>query len=170
MNARYTVNLQDAEGARATATANVTLVGTATATEIAADLATFATNVAAISAAQVISMEASLISTAAPVGTVPGDFDDSDISEVAGISFKVGTTGKLWSLVIPARRNSLVVAGGLDSTSSAYTALAAEMSAAGTYSTFTSAEWVALGDVKRTFLSHRKHRKQDFRDSNRVIS
>ena len=169
MNALYTVSLQDREGLFATATADVSLVGTATATQIAADLATFATNVAAMSAAKVLGMSAKLINTAAPVGVSPADFDVSDIGDVGNIVYPVGSTGKTWTFVIPAIKPSLVVAGGIDATASAFTALAAEMGAAGTYATFTDPKWIALREPVATFLSDRTHRRKEIGLSRRTL-
>jgi hypothetical protein len=167
MNARYTVNLQDVFGVKATATAYVTVLGTATATNVAADLATFAGNIASLSSAKVIGMEATLLSTASPVGNDPAGFADSNVSEMVEISFPVATTGRLWTLAIPARADSAIVAGGLDDGNAGYIALAAEMSSAGTYSTFTDPLWLALGSVKKTFLSNRKHLRRDLELSTR---
>lgn len=161
MNALYTVSLIDTRGLKATATANVTLTGAATATQIGADLATFATNVAAMTAAKVLKMEAKLISTAAPVGVVPADFAVSDIGDVGNIVFPVGATLKTWTFVIPSIKPSLVVANGLDNTADAFTALTAEMGSAGTYSTFTDPKWIALGEPVATFLSDRTHRRAE---------
>lgn len=170
MNARYTVNLQDAEGVKATATAYASISGSATATQLAADLATFATNVAALSSAKVIGMEMSIINTASPIGVTPGDFADSNVSDVVNITFPVGSTGKVWTLVVPSVKDALVVAGGLDTTAGAYTGIAAELGAAGTYATFTDPLWIALGEPVKTFLSTREHRKRLRALSTRLIS
>jgi hypothetical protein len=169
MNGLYTVSLKDTRGLTATATADVTLAGTATATQIAADLATFATNVAAMTAAKVIKMEAKLISTASPAGVVPGDFAVSDIGDVGNIVFPVGSTLKTWTFVIPAVKPSLVVGNAIDDTADAFTALAAEMGAPGTYSTFTDPKWIALGEPVATFLSDRTHRRREIGLTRRTL-
>ena len=169
MNALYTVSLQDTRGLKATATANVTLGGAATATQIAADLATFATNVAAMTAAKVLKMEAKLINTANPVGVVPDDFAVSDIGDVANIVYPVGTTLKTWTFVIPAIKPALVVDNGIDATNGAFTALVAEMGAGGAYSTFTDPKWIALGEPIATFLSDRTHRRKEIGLTRRTL-
>ena len=169
MNALYTVSLQDARGLKATATADVILTGAATATQIAADLATFATNVAAMTAAKVLKMEAKLINTASPVGVTPADFAVSDIGDVGNIVFPVGTTLKTWTFVIPAIKPALVVDNGIDATAGAFTALVAEMGAAGTYATFTDPKWIALGEPIATFLSDRTHRRKEIGLTRRTL-
>lgn len=169
MDALYTVSLQDYRGLRAVATANVTLLGTATATQVAADLATFATNVAAMTAAKVLKMAATLINTAAPVGVVPDDFAVSDIGDVGNIVFPVGTTLKTWTFVIPAIKPSLVVADALDATAGAFTTLTAEMGSAGAYATFTDPKWIALGEPVATFLSDRTHRRAEIGLTRRAL-
>ena len=169
MNALYTVSLQDKEGLLATATANVVLTGAATMTQVAADLATFATNVAAMSAAKVTAMHAKIINTNAPAGVAPADFGVSDIGDVGNIVFPVGTTGKTWTFVIPAIKPALVVAGGIDATAGAFTALTAEMGAAGTYATFSDPKWIALGEPLATFLSDRTHRRKEIGLSRRSL-
>jgi hypothetical protein len=169
MNALYTVSLQDTRGLKATATANVILTGAATATQIAADLATFAANVAAMTAAKVLKMEAKLINTAAPVGVTPADFAVSDIGDVGNIVYPVGTTLKTWTFVIPAIKPSLVVDNGLDATSPAFISLEAQMAVAGTYATFTDPKWIALGEPIATFLSDRTHRRKEIGLTRRTL-
>jgi len=153
---RFTYNLQDAEGVRAPCTLYGAYDDTQTIATMLGDLATLQGYVKAVSDAQIISAEVSVITAGS---TAPTNFADSDCSEVALFNFP-NSAGRLWGVVVPSRADSIVTSGHVDLTTGHPAQTFTGTIEAGVGSaTFTDRNWLALGALKDAFLSTRKHRR-----------
>lgn len=157
--ARLTAYINDSDGVRAPATAYVLIDPTLTVTAVQSLLTSYLTLVHAASDGGVVGGSIALVSDGDPVGDAPNT--PSHVYSGALFDFPVGTTGRKWSFLEPAFKDSLIAGGHPDQTAAAVTNLqnAIGNAEAGGTTTFTSADWTPLGGCTAAFRSVRKHRK-----------
>jgi hypothetical protein len=162
---RYTFNLQDAEGVRAAMALYGTYDDTQIVSVLVSDLAAAKALVAAVTDAQVIGTEVTVVGTGA---AAPGGFADSEVEMVGELNF-LNTAGRAWTDVIPSIADSTVVAGHINLSDTDIAALKTFLEeSTGTYLQ-TDRNWLRTGLMKSTFLGDRKHRRALKRDSYEVV-
>jgi hypothetical protein len=162
---RYTFNLQDAEGVRAAMALYGTYDDTQIVSVLVLDLAAAKALVAAVTDAQIIGTEVTVVGTGA---AAPGGFADSEVEFVGEFSF-LNTAGRAWTDTIPSIADAAVVAGHINLNDTGIAALKTWLEE--TTGTFlqTDRNWLRTGLMKSTFLGDRKHRRALKRDSLEVV-
>jgi hypothetical protein len=152
---RYTFNVQDAEGVRSSAVLYGTYDDTQTVAIAVTDLATVKTLIAAVTDAQVIGSEVTVVGTGA---AAPGGYADSEVEMVGLLGFH-NSAGRAWSDVIPSFKDAAVVAGHINLSDTDVAALRVFLEE--TTGTFlqTDPNWLRTGALRSAFLGDRKHRR-----------
>jgi hypothetical protein len=152
---RYTFNVQDAEGVRASAVLYGTYDDTLTVAVMGTDLAAAKALIAAVTDAQIIGSEVTLVVTGA---AAPGGYADSEVEMVALLSFH-NSAGRTWSDVIPSFKDAAVVAGHIDLTDTDVAALRVFLEESTGSFLQTDPNWLRTGALRSAFLGDRKHRR-----------
>jgi hypothetical protein len=152
---RYTFNLQDAEGVRAAMALYGTYDDTQIVSVMVSDLAAVKALVAAVTDAQVIGTEVTVVGTGA---AAPGGFADSEVEMVGEFSF-LNTAGRTWTDVIPSIKDASVVAGHINLSDTDIAALRTFLEeSTGTFLQ-TDRNWLRTGVLRSAFLGDRKHHR-----------
>jgi hypothetical protein len=152
---RYTFNVQDAEGVRASAVLYGTYDDTQIVSVMASDLAAAKALIAAVTDAQIIGSEVTLVGTGA---AAPGGYADSEVEMVALLGFH-NSAGRTWSDVIPSFKDAAVVAGHVNLSDTDVAALRVFLEeSTGTFLQ-TDPNWLRTGALRSAFLGDRKHRR-----------
>jgi hypothetical protein len=152
---RFTFNIQDAEGVKASATLYGTYDDSLTVATLLSDLASMRADIVAVTDGQVISCEATLVAAGA---AAPGNFADSDVSQVGTFDF-VNSSGRLWSVTIPAFADGAIVSGHILLSDTGVAALLTQLETSGADFSNTDRNWLAAVTFRDAFLATRKHRR-----------
>lgn len=152
---RFTYNIVDSEGVKAPATFYGEYDDTLLVSVMLSDLTTLRGEVAAVTDGQIISCEASLVAAGQ---AAPGNFADSDVSQVGILDF-LNSSGRIWGDVIPAFADAAIVAGHINLTDTGVATLLTALETTPGNFEQTDRNWLAAVTFKDAFLSTRKHRR-----------
>jgi hypothetical protein len=152
---RVTFNVQDSEGVRAPLTIYMTYDNTQTVAALVTAIEALRVLAKATTDGQIIGAGVSLELAGE---AAPGNFADSDVSQVAVLDFP-NTASRIANVTIPAFADAAIVVGHINLADTGVAAFVTALDANSGALLMTDRNWLRTGALKDAFLGTRKHRK-----------
>jgi hypothetical protein len=169
VNGNFSYRLLDSLGTKVPAPFWFVVDDSNTVADIAADAATFATLLDAVTGSEILEINMALTGLTPPGGLKSSPVAGSRNNQLANFPMRVAGSSKDFTSTVPGLRDTLITGEEINNAAAAITALTSALVTPSGVVEFSSSDWRDITLWLASYISFRKHRKQNISKSYQTV-